>query len=597
MLGVFNLYGNWKLKFFELIMIFLSKLRELALKLFLDEYSLQIYDAIKDIEYKNKNKMKVLVVGEVSNFLIDYINKRHELNLIKDVNDLDSIDIKNYDLFVCIKEKDNEVYDSKIISAIKSSNSYIFVNPTTDHLLLALKKASSTSIKEYLEQSSQYFRFTAKGLIGIYYKGISPSDDHNFWLLFGLLLCCMGVFNNFFFITYPHDDLLRHLVAYKYDYDYSRVYPDTWLFNGYRIYLGFDEIYGFLHKTFNDYSIPIVQSLALILYTLVFFFFMKKHVKKDGLLIIVIFLYLAAVLNPRFLLGRPSIFVSLLFVVSLLIPNTIISVVLGLLIVITYYFWPMYIILLIFNRREHILTLLIGFLFWNWISSGTYVHDLIYFITETEKNEYTFPIYELSSLIGTTIQSGYYLIPLVLYAYFGDRKYLLIVLATLALNKIRFIEYLFPLILFTLNYDKVSSYFRNFNTRVILVCALLIFSYLFYLKSFVDSFDLGLKYDNNKIFTDMMQISYRTVYESENVKLTPGPSIATLNTDQYKNMKLLLQNGTIDCDFIKKHNYTLVIEKSLKEFPECLELEELKREFRVWRVKNTSGTLNSSKTG
>ncbi|MEM3434299.1 MAG: hypothetical protein QXP27_09030, partial [Candidatus Methanomethyliaceae archaeon] len=91
----------------------------------------------------------------------------------------------------------------------------------------------------------------------------------------------------------------------------------------------------------------------------------------------------------------------------------------------------------------------------------------------------------------------------------------------------------------------------------------------------------NLNFSNEKLITDYMPIAYRATFESNNISVTPGPSLGTVNENNYELMKLMIINGTVDCDLLKKYKYTIVIEKSLKELPECLELTKIHREYRV----------------
>ncbi|MEM3610395.1 MAG: hypothetical protein QW076_05865, partial [Candidatus Anstonellales archaeon] len=415
------------MNFFAEIILYLKRIVSLCLKLLIDDYSLQVLDSIRNHRKILNKRLKIFIFGKLSKLVLDEMSKDNDVVIFdseSDINELKKVQNTKFDVCILVRicELTNGFND--ILLRIRSNSESSIV---IDSILCHFSSAQERFLNN-IEQTSTYFRFGAKGLAGIYYSNINPLEDHVFWYIFLFFIILMGVASYFFTFQIPQDDLLRHLVAYKYDYDYSKLYPETWLFNGYRIYLGFEEIYGVLHKSFKENAIPIVQSFAFLLYSIIFFLFLGKYIKDDGLLMITSFLFLAYLIEPRFILGRPTIFVSLLFVVSLFTHNILVSLFFGFLIVFSYYFWVPYVLLLILVRREHLLTLIVAILFWHFHSDGKFFSDLIYFIQKTKDNETFFPIGELGSLLYGIISNPYYLLPLIFYYYFGNKKYLPIIL-------------------------------------------------------------------------------------------------------------------------------------------------------------------------
>jgi hypothetical protein len=149
-----------------------------------------------------------------------------------------------------------------------------------------------------------------------------------------------------FFISYlkalpfAPDDLMFHVVAYKFSYDFRNLYVHSSPLPTFNFWIGFDIFAGKMHQLLGEeYSVRVIQALSVILFYASFFLALHKLLQshKDKWLwcTIIFTLCVASPMGFRIFLGRPDIF-FMAWLISAAFLRPVIWLIIGILIVPTY---------------------------------------------------------------------------------------------------------------------------------------------------------------------------------------------------------------------------------------------------------------------
>uniref|UniRef100_Q31EU5 Uncharacterized protein n=1 Tax=Hydrogenovibrio crunogenus (strain DSM 25203 / XCL-2) TaxID=317025 RepID=Q31EU5_HYDCU len=216
-----------------------------------------------------------------------------------------------------------------------------------------------------------------------------------------------------FFSFDPPDDLLRHIHAWQYQYDYRKMF-DGYKY-GFNSWYLFDVAAGFLYQQFGNFSIKLIQLMSVMLFSAAILLNLKDVHSDWKKIVLLIAIWLIA---PRLLLARPTLFeMSLMFLAIGLTQynfkpwvDKLIHVAIGLLIASFYHLFFIYLIPLILWKRIYLLPLIIGGVGWQVLTDGTYfyaISDILNFgalrIEGVEVSENLFALPFAILLLGTVM--------------------------------------------------------------------------------------------------------------------------------------------------------------------------------------------------
>ena len=560
----------------------------------LSHEEINIIDNIKEIEKNLKKPFVVFLVGEAEEWLLEWFEKRgHKIRKLTLKEFFSCREKADVVIFLDVLTKQNY---GRAIKKAKKISKYIFLfAPTT-----ALRRANSflklVEEKNMLEEN--FFEKDERIFYGLWHfqtfgferkYSIFDRDKYTiFAIFFTILLLTLDP-------SAPPDDLLRHSVIYKYNYDYSKlfIYSQNFHFNPYIL---FDYIVGKLHEMLGDTSLILIQVLALL--TLTYAYLVHTKGMKDEYRAL---LYSAVVslLKVRIVLGRPAIFEAFLFLIGLNATGFA-AFIIGIFMGTTYYLFPIFLLPLVFAniqklkpcsdpiktlqtaiRKEYALAFVLSSLFWLLYAGPHYFSDIHAFIYSILFNREFAVIENLQVFIF--LSSIVFLSILYLYIKNSNFIYLPFIAYFLIFNQLRFGDVIIPLLAVSLAKGKLelSKYRVNFMGSVFILMAI-----VGLLSSSHPSYQLyDLKIENARVFCADPRCMYNTVYKSENISITPSMEIGLTEKEVQIAMKDFMF-GRANCTFFERYHYDYVIEKTLKEVPECLSLVDVEGEYRIWKVKN-----------
>ena len=369
----------------------------------------------------------------------------------------------------------------------------------------------------------------------------------------------------------PYDDLLRHLVAYRFDYDYGRVFLYTW-WPSFDPYIGFDVIAGVFHRIFKDYSIILLQWVAIFLSLNAFYRFLSDTEENKRLFLTFSYFFICL---PFLLQARPKTFMVPLLVFLLTENRKILSILVGILSSLFYHAFWIYILPLIFFKRYHIITLLAGLSFW-FLYGGTEYFEfelrLAFIEREVSIGE------EKSILFFFSMYP--YLLPLLLV--FKEKRNWFFVVYFALFNKIRFAEVIVPLLL------RNAKYFPFHVNRFILflpLALLLMIPSNFSLSKLSPSqtfFDMRDVKEEGVFLTQSPLFSFYLIYHNPKAKVifSPEPGFQPKEIQ-----KLIYLSKTYSCEKLKSLGVDYVIAERLDSIPPCLKPVKIKSTFTLLKVQ------------
>lgn len=375
--------------------------------------------------------------------------------------------------------------------------------------------------------------------------------------------------------TFPIDDLLRHAKAYEYGYDYGKLYAYSWGFS-FDPYFLFDSFAAFLDSHLGDAGLKVMQLLCFIIFSAGFFLHSRDW---DDRLRALVFVLLLLILGGRITLARPAVFEAFFFILALSLSGAP-AVLFGIFMGIFYYLFPLFLIPLAFAKREYAISLVISLLFWFFLVGTPYFTDIITFFTLIITNR-AMPISENASIL-VVLASPFFLILLYLFLKSGRSPYTVPIALFTLINQVRFIDVIAPLLAISLLPKKIGLGKMRFGAlESIFFIGILIASLSMAFPS--NNLD-GVQIKNASVLCDSMECMFNTVYMSENITISPSMEVGFTDMAVQMQMKGMAQNGTIDCGFFKMYGYDVLVEKSLKQAPPCLNLIGVDREYRIWKI-------------
>lgn len=183
-----------------------------------------------------------------------------------------------------------------------------------------------------------------------------------------------------FFSVDPPDDLLRHIHAWQYQYDYRNMFDGyPYAFNAWYL---FDVMAGFLYQQFGNFSIKLIQLMSVMLFSVAILLNLKGVHQDWKKLVLLFAIWLIA---PRLLLARPTLFeMSLMFLAIGLAQysfkpwvDKLIHLTVGLVIASFYHLFFIYLIPLILWKRIYVFPLIIGGISWQVLTGGEYFYAVL----------------------------------------------------------------------------------------------------------------------------------------------------------------------------------------------------------------------------
>jgi len=440
-------------------------------------------------------------------------------------------------------------------------------------------------------------------------------DKYPWWIMLVMPMAVLA----FAFQSPPSavDDLLRHIVAYEYNYDYTQMMPHADLYH-WSFWIGFDWLLGVFGRigVLPQYVMWGVQLTALLAFTVVMckagcrvlpddMAKAEKWYWKLG----VFWLVLPMVIG-RIGLGRPEIFMAI-WVIAALVPKSRWQIAVwasaGLALFTGYWLAFLYIPAVMMLRGVSIqgrvaLGVLLGLahlVFWEVYSQGEYLHALLW-LQKIVSHETVIKTAEISSMAAALMSPIFGLgLCLSIAGYVSaDKKTRckvlwvgVLLMMYMATNQIRYIGLVAPLMgLFLLYlYSEKMPKHLHYEAKLLMV-GVALFGALNAVKGVsryceIPTFNLP---EHAKVMTPFSWATYAVPFYNANKHVQVAPSMAIASSDH--DIQVLAKNinmGNIDCQALRKYQFTHLVEQNLitQSIPECLQLEQTKRAWQLWSVK------------
>ncbi len=408
--------------------------------------------------------------------------------------------------------------------------------------------------------------------------------------------------------TVVPDDLNRHLTAYLHGYDYSNFY----LYSDPRtphasMWIGFEWLVGYLHRSLGLFwGGQLVQAIGFFwtiwLFTKLFLEALREHPERMLLTGMGVAAVLYSVLLSRVQAGRPEIFLSLLALTAL-VCNTRGKVVLWTLAMAAAQ--PLYWLALIYapaalllpNRswltRAAITAGLIGVALAFWLAyAGAEWYGFFPLLREWVANRAFLvgennPIYHLLFVPGSLCLI---LIALLLPEredWVANIPVLLVTGWFMVPNQVRYASVVSPLIaLIAMRAVGRTSFDLKPVTRfmgVLVILSLMIG------RMFGPGYDWlpefkTLKGDE-KVLTMFEASTFWLPAQYPGLKVAPAMEAGASAHELQQLIKDVIRDHTLDCAKLAKFpEITHVVDRNIETIPPCLKMQELHREWRLWRV-------------
>jgi hypothetical protein len=397
------------------------------------------------------------------------------------------------------------------------------------------------------------------------------------------------------------DDLMMHVVAYKFSYDYHALFVHSSPLPNYNPWFGFQIVAGKFHQLLGDeYSVRAIQCMAVVLFYLSFFLALNKVLKerKDKWLWFTIIFMLCAPLFTRVFNARPDVFYTA-WLISAVFLRPILWLAIGILIM------PGYLLSIIYAPGALLLNtswrnkIIYGgmfaascIVFWYLYSDGEWLHlPQIYSIWAQNR---VMNITETAPITYMLIDP-YFLSLLIMLCYFLYR-------ASFKLNALA-ISFCLVIAYFLLpNYTR---YTMPMIAMMGLMCALyapkelkfsqgpafiiLIISSLLIYRSIPNiPYEKFPKFNipsGAVVLTEFNAATAASILHNPHVKYAPAMEIGATDQAVQKLTISLNQGSGFDCTELKKFSFTHVQEGHLKVVPPCLKLSQIDGNWRLWEIK------------
>lgn len=402
----------------------------------------------------------------------------------------------------------------------------------------------------------------------------------------------------------PQDDLLRHLMAWRTDFDYRAQYPWSDLPKA-NLWLGFDWLVGQLQTTLGIPALVLLHGIplvALVLSGWVMYGAFRRAAPHASAEAVLLFGSLAIVAcAPRMLLGRPEAFVSLMGASAWLCTSRKhVALWVAGFILMTPFYWlgwayaPMALVLPLALRDRIALAAALGILhltFWQ-VYTGDYLGLMLWLrgtlgVEARENIDLSYLLLDLSGLAFALLLSW------VLAVNSTKRARVLAMLPIAALilwfalpKQVRYGASIVMVSLpWLLSRYQVVERARRWKKRPLAVPPLLVLAVLVWagingVASSQHAPTFALPADA-KVLSEQ---PYSNVFYGEK-GISVDPSFALGATlPKWKNI-FDPQTQKLDCARFREAGFTHLVEHHLSDIPDCVELSSIQGEWRLWRLK------------
>ena len=440
---------------------------------------------------------------------------------------------------------------------------------------VALHKTQQIETSDLWQKANDYTYTSDRGLFTVCSNifdtalQISPVLTAAFLTIHFALLSFAGGFA-------PKDDLARHLKAYQYGYDYSKLFVYSF-HPTYNIYWLFDHLASALYLSVGHCAATILQLIPLAI-TLFALFRMTKGQNKNVVSMSVILLF--AFVWHRYVLARPSILVSSIFLLAHSYRNELprfIHFLIGTLLGSLYYLFFLYTIPFALNKRiasAYIAASAASLVGWYLYSKGAYFSDiasLLHTVNVIPKSKGPYFTEMRPVLAPSIFLFGAVLIPFIARAH-KDFQRSLATAWFIFLNQLRYMETAVPLML-----TYLGLYIKKIPAYYVVAGVTMLFA-----LAGPYNYDTVKLPAGSVIFTRDTQDMNAIVTASDYVKVVPSANLGW-NDPQLKNAAVAMgQEGTLDCSIFDKYHFDYVVEKTLKSPPSCLAFNGMQGAYRIW---------------
>jgi hypothetical protein len=383
------------------------------------------------------------------------------------------------------------------------------------------------------------------------------------------------------FPTEPPDDLLRHMKAYTYGYDYRQMWPFSPGLPSFNMYYLFDVLSGAVHQALGPNSFVLIQVLAVTLYAVAIYWLLQGASSRNWrftLMMIILSLVLF-----RIVLARPATFESGLFLLALAACNDNrvkwwMHLILGSCIACFYHLFFIYLIPLAIYRRSYIASLVCGIAGWCFYAGTEYFHTIKSLMT-MEHHRAGLLVAESQPILYALFPTLFIIIPVFCF-WRKDVKRLLASGWFLLPNRMRYIEVLAP---------ALASYAKHWDVKLSQLSVSVIVISLCFCRPVTHLEDSwialrGVVPPGSRVLCLHSDPMYKMVYANDGLKLSPCMD-ASWDTDDIKEaIRMACESGRLFRKVLLSGKYEFVVENNLKEIPEGLTLYRVSGKYRVWRV-------------
>lgn len=409
--------------------------------------------------------------------------------------------------------------------------------------------------------------------------------------------------------TIVPDDMARHVTSYLHHYDYSDfyVYSDPRTPHS-SMWIGFEVVTGYVHRALGLFwTTQALQALgffwAIALFTKLFLDALKEHPERMLLTAIGIAFVLYSVLLSRVQAARPEVFLALLSLTGLLC-NTRGKAVVWLLamLLVQPFYWLAAIYaptaFLLANRSwraRFAMAVLIGatgVTFWLWYAGADW-YGFFPLLKEWMGNR-AFHVGENNSIYHLLFLPGSLFLILIAILLSKQEDWqrnapLLLVLAWfLAPNQVRYASIISPLV----GVIAMRAVGRTpFNLRPVtrFMGVLVILSLMIgrmYGPGYSNLPDFQTIKGNERILTMFEASTFWLPAQFPGVKVAPSLEVGATEMGVQNIIKHVIKTQTLDCKEIAQYpEFTHIVDRNIESIPPCLELQELHRDWRLWRIK------------
>ncbi|MBO1923952.1 hypothetical protein [Thiomicrorhabdus sp. 6S3-12] len=419
-------------------------------------------------------------------------------------------------------------------------------------------------------------------------KPIYTPDDpqwHNEGLSFAFIsIILIGM--TLFFSPMPPDDLLRHVHAWQYGYDYRL------MFDGYpyhfNAWYGFDWVAGNLYQAFGAFSIKLIQTASIALLALVVYLNLHEA-HKDTRIFLLLFVIWAV--GDRFLLARPTIFETLLMFLAIaasyknLKPqwDALLHLTLGCLMASFYHLFFIYLIPLLFWRRIYLFPLLAGVIGWQWFSGGQYFQEVMDIFNFGSMRIDGINVTENRFALPAILLLGAFALLFVYHWQRTDKQWLLTAGWFSLPMQIRYVmDNLFPILIFILGrHWKIRPHPFLILFMLVMVKGTL-GSSAFYFSQKPQTTEYFAQGEH--ILAQNLGVNFWVINQGANQQVRVAPAMEIGFADN------AIQQATLEkkvsCELLRKFDFDKYVENSAVELPtECLQLQASTADgYKIWKV-------------